>query len=228
LWKSSYDILNLPVMEQPATLSVAAAFTLILDGLMNAIAARIADYPFTAEMVVFLWKRVNRVKNRFLALAAMIQAGKIPPERGSRPRSGKRSGGRVGPDGINWRKWLPMGTFAWLCWLMRSLPNRFGAAQFGGQLRQLLDRSDMRALLAATPKAGRLLAPLCFMLGIEDSLLWPVCPAPEVLAPVPDIIESVPDAVPLEIVDAPVPFEEARPRVPDPPGDTGANFLNPA
>ncbi len=32
----------------------------------------------------------------------------------------------------------------------------------------------MKALLAATPKAGRLLAPLCFMLGIDAALLRPV------------------------------------------------------
>jgi hypothetical protein len=212
-------------MEQPATLSVAAAFTLILDGLMNAIAARIADYPFTAEMVVFLWKRVNRVKNRFLALVTLIQAGKIPPERGSRPRSGKRSGSRVGPDGINWRKWLPMGTFAWLCWLMQSLPNRFGAAQFGGQLRHLLDQSDMRALLAATPKAGRLLAPLCFMLGIEDSLLWPVCPAPAAPASISERAACEPGAACREIADAPLPRDEVLLHTPEGSAEPSAEFL---
>jgi hypothetical protein len=122
----------------------------------------------------------------------------------------------VGPDGINWRKWLPMSRFAWLCWLMQSLPNRFGAAQFGGQLRHLLGRSDMRALLAATPKAGRLLAPLCFMLGIEESLLRPVCPAP---LPAAEIVTVSPDAAPLEIASAPVSLEDARPRAPDRPRD---------
>jgi hypothetical protein len=136
-------------MQSPATLSVVATFTLILDGLLNAIAARIADYPFTAEMVTFLWNRVNNVKNRFLSLAASVRAGKIPRERGSKPRTHTRADmtGR-----INWRKWLPMGTFAWLCWLMPSLAKRFGGAQFGGQLRHLLGRAEMRALLAATPK----------------------------------------------------------------------------
>ncbi len=80
----------------------------------------------------------------------------------------------MGADGINWRKWLPMSRFAWLCRLMPSLANRFGAAQFAGQLRHLLGRPEMRALLAATPKGPRLLAPLCFMLGIDAALLRPV------------------------------------------------------
>jgi hypothetical protein len=164
-------------MESAAPLSVASLFALILDGLLRAIAARVNDYPINAAMVSYLWKRVNRVKNRFLALAALVQAGKIPRERAAKPRARKGSGGGVGSDGINWKKWLPMSRFAWLCWLMPSLANRFGAAQFGDQLRHLLGRAEMRAILAATPKAGRLLAPLCFMLGIDAALLRPVVPA---------------------------------------------------
>jgi hypothetical protein len=146
--------------------------------LQAAIAARVHDYPFTGPMVLYLWKRVNTVKNRFLALAALIAAGKIPRERAAIPRPG-RTREPTGADGINWRKWLPMKTFAWLCWLMQSRADRFGAAQFAEGLRHLLGQPGMIALLAATPKVGRVLAPLCFMLGIEKSLLRPrSCPAP--------------------------------------------------
>jgi hypothetical protein len=173
-------------MDSAAPLSVASHFALILDGLLAAIAARFQDYPINAAMVLYLWKRLNRMKNRFLALAALVQAGKIPRERAAKPRAGKRSGRTVGSDGINWKKWLPMGRFAWLCWLLPSLANRFGAAQFGDQLRHLLGRAEMRAILAATPKAGRLLAPLCFMLGIDAALLRPVLPAAAVPAPAAD------------------------------------------
>jgi len=197
-------------MEQPATRSVAASLKLILDGLQAAIAARIQDYPFTAEMVVFLWKRVNTVKNRFLALAALIEAGKSPRGRGSKPpkpRARKRPD-TIRPPGINWRKWLPMGRFAWLCWLMQSLPNRFGAAQFAEPLRHLLGEPEMRTLLAATPKAGRLLAPLCFMLGIEASLLHPVLPtppAPEI--PMPELPTTEPGVAPSQDTGAPLALE---------------------
>jgi hypothetical protein len=220
-------------MESPATLSVAASLKLILDGLQAAIAARIQDYPFTAEMVVFLWKRVNTVKNRFLALAALIDAGKIPCERQAKQRA-RKPPEREKPPGINWRKWLPMSRFAWLCRLMPSLADRFGAAQFAGQLRHLLGQPEMRALLAATPKAGRLLAPLCFMLGIEESMLRPVLPAPpppppaQVTAPVGERVASEPDAAPLDLAGAPVLFEDARPSALDPSPSKGHEFLNPA
>jgi hypothetical protein len=212
-------------MESPATPSVVTSFALIIDGLLAAIAARIADYPFTSEMVTFLWNRVNIVRNRFLALAARIQAGKVPRERGAKPRARKRPGTEK-PPGINWRKWLPMGRFAWLCWLMPSLANRFGAAQFGEQLRHLLGQPGMRALLAATPKAGRLLAPLCFMMGIEDSLLRPVIPpAPPPPASTAEILPPEPDAAPVKIDSAPPPSDEAPPRAPDPPAEPSVGFF---
>jgi hypothetical protein len=216
-------------MESQAALSVAASLKLILDGLQAAIAAKIADYPVTAEMVMFLWKRVNRVKNRFLALAALIAAGKIPRERGSKPRPRKR-GGAVGADGINWRKWLPMSRFAWLCRLMPSLANHFGAAQFAEQLRHQLGRAEMRALLAATPKTGRLLAPLCFMLGIEESLLRVDCAAPPPL-PTPafaasETVAPEPRAAGLESVSALLsPGHPPLGRLDRPPDPGGAVFV---
>jgi hypothetical protein len=219
-------------METPAAVSAVACFTLILDGLMNAIAAKIGDYPFTGEMVTFLWKRVNTVKNRFLALAALIQAGKIPRERVAKPRA-RKPPERAKPQGINWRKWLPMSRFAWLCRLMPSLANRFGAAQFGGGLRHLLGQPEMRAILAATPKVGRVLAPLCFMLGIEESLLRPVSPAPSLPAQAAEIVVSAieapePGATPLANADEAPPLADALPRTPDPSPKQGVTFFVPA
>jgi hypothetical protein len=214
-------------MESQAALSVAASLKLILDGLQAAIAAKIADYPVTAEMVMFLWKRVNRVKNRFLALAALIAAGKIPRERGSKPRPRKR-GGAVGADGINWRKWLPLSRFGWLCRLMPSLHNRFGAAQFAGGLRNLLGQPEMQALLAAAPKAGRLLAPLCFMLGIEKSLLHPVCPPPPPETPAAEIVATEPDAALLGGVGAPFSRQGASLGARDIRPEPGVEFFVPA
>jgi hypothetical protein len=231
MWNLSRDIHRVAVMESPAPLSVVTCFTLILDGLMAAIAARIQDYPFTSEMVVFLWKRVNTVKNRFLALAALIQAGKIFRERVSNPRARNRSE-TVKPPGINWRKWLPMSRFAWLCRLMPSLANRFGAAQFGCGLRDLLGKPEMKALLAATPKAGRTLAPLCFMLGIDAALLRPGSPAPtrapSVPAPAPEITASKADVAPKDNAGEPLPSECAPPRALHPPPDPGVEFFQPA
>jgi hypothetical protein len=215
-------------MESPATPSVASLFALILDGLLGAIAARVNDYPFNAVTVMYLWKRVNRVKNRFLALAANIQAGRIPREGTAKPRAGKRSGGGVGADGVNWRKWLPMSRFAWLCWMMPSLANRFGAAQFAGGLRALLEKPEMKALLAATPKAGRTLAQLCFMLGIDAALLRPIgAAASPAAAAAEETAPREPSAGTSAIVGAPPPPARALGVVHRPP-EPGIDFFVPA
>jgi hypothetical protein len=213
--------------SQPAP-SVVTTFALILDGLLAAIAARIADYPFTSEMVTFLWKRVNSVKNRFLALAALVQAGKIPRERPAKSR-GRACRGTAWPDGINWRKWLPMGTFAWLCWLMPSLANRLGAAQFAEGLRHLLGQPEMRSLLAATPKAGRTLAPLCFMLGIDAALLRPVYSAAPPPAPATEIAALEPGGAAFDTAGAPFPRRaDALALALDPPPEQRVEFFGSA
>jgi hypothetical protein len=77
-------------MDTQAALSVVDCLTLILDGLLKAIAAKIADYPFTSEMVTNLWNLVNTVKNCFLRLAALVQAGNISRERPAKPRARRR------------------------------------------------------------------------------------------------------------------------------------------
>jgi|GEM_PF-3405943 len=62
-------------------------------------------------------------------------------------------------------------------WLSRiHLPSR----QIGGQVEHLLAQGEMRALAQAAPQAGRLLRPLCRMLGITlpDYLALPPRPRP--------------------------------------------------
>ncbi len=86
-------------MDTQAALSVVDCFTLILDGLLKAIAAKIADYPFTSEMVTNLWNLVNTVKNCFLRLAALVQAGNISRERPAKPRARRRGRGGEGLRG---------------------------------------------------------------------------------------------------------------------------------
>jgi hypothetical protein len=49
-------------------------------------------------------------------------------------------------------------------WLVRLAPE---AACFGGQLRHLLSDPEITALLSAAPAMGRVLRPLCRMLGVE-------------------------------------------------------------
>jgi hypothetical protein len=162
-------------MESPAALSVTARFALIMDGLGKAVAARIGYYPITAPMIVYIWKRLNKLNQRFQALAALIRAGKLPPERPYRPRAVVRPAAAApDPDAAPrpWPMWRWLSTWrpGWLCWVAPSLPGHIGAACFGAGLSSLLRDPEMVALIAATPRMGNLLRPLCWALRIEGAL----------------------------------------------------------
>jgi len=173
-------------------LSAPARFALLMDGLMKAVAAKIADYPWTALMVMYVRKRLHRINAAFQALAALIETGKLPPERVCRPRSPRiHSAVPALSDPATPKPVWQLFSYrsGWLCGAVPSLPRRFGAAQFGSQLQYLLADPEMVALIAASPRMRRTLRPLLWMLGIEASLIRPPLP------PVVGVAQETTDAV---------------------------------
>ncbi len=167
-----------------------------MAGLMQAVAEKIADYPWTAPMVMHVWKRLHRINAIFQTLAALIAAGKLPAERVCRPRApriGSPVPARPDPEAPKPVWQLFAYRRAWLCAAVPSLARRFGAAQFGSQLQYLLADPEMTALIAASPRMRRTLRPLLWMLGIEASLLRP---------PPPSVVETVDAGVAQEPADA--------------------------
>jgi hypothetical protein len=145
-------------------------------------------------MVMYVWNRLSRINQAFQALAALIAAGKLPPDRVCRPRAaGVRSAVPARPATQKLFAWR----FAWLVAAMPSLARRFGAAQFGGHLRYLLADPEMIALIAASPRMRRTLRPLLWMLGMEASLIRPPSPPPPV-------VETAGAGVAQESMDAPL------------------------
>jgi hypothetical protein len=194
-------------------LSAPARFALIMDGLKRAVAEKIADYPWTGPMVVYVWNRLHRINAIFQALAALIAAGKLPPERVCRPRAAKVHSvvpallsDPAKPEPV-WRQFSCR--FGWLCGAVPSLARRFGAAQFGSQLQYLLGDPEMMALIAASPRIRRTLRPLLWMLGIEASLLRPPPPPPVVETAGAGVAQEPADAV---FVEAPLVCPSYPPR----------------
>ncbi len=101
--------------------------------------------------MLLLWSRLRRTAERFARLAAKVHAGTLPP-----PRRRLRSPRPARPQPLR----LPRG----VAWLLRRLPQ---AASAASQLQHLLADPAMADLLAAAPQAGRLLRPLCQMLGVR-------------------------------------------------------------
>jgi hypothetical protein len=112
-------------------------------------------------------------------------------------------------------------------WIRGMVPE---TAQFAGVLAWLLRDPEMAALVEKTPEAGRILRPLCHLLGVKAPAFLrrghvPADPQPDVAAPAPDAqrnhgggagsAEASVAAEPAPPVEAPVTTE--MPAQPSPP-----------
>ena len=126
-------------------------FSLIIAGLRDVIAAAAARDSARVPLFVQVWTRVGRAAIRFERLFARWRAGKLTTPRTRPSRAGQPSKPRQSPPLPSARAWLVV------------LAIKTAAA--GSQLRHLISQPDMEEFLAACPQAGRILRPLCHMLG---------------------------------------------------------------
>ena len=188
----------------------------ILDMLCRAIADRGGRKLLAGPLVILIWTRLRRISTRVLNLAARIEAGTNTP-----PKSRRRRAPRPQRPPPPLR--LPRGK----AWLIRLA--RLESAAAASQLRHLLAQPDMQALAAADPRMGRLLRPLCHMLG--------VAPTPEIAAPRPvatpaptsaETVPTLPAPTPeTPIPDATVPRGAAPPAAPRQPAPAPASMPPP-
>ena len=146
----------------------AERLTLIIDLLCRATAARIAGGMLAGPVILLIWSYLRRLGARFVRLAARIEAGRDRPRRHAAAHRPAPPPRRPHP--------LPRGRG----WLLRLVPQ---AAAGASQLQHLLTEPEMAALIAASPHTGRLLRPLCRMLGVRP---------PPALLPPPRRRERVP------------------------------------
>jgi hypothetical protein len=191
-----------PIPSGPASPSDFLART--LGGLCRAIAARCAgrDAAITVArpLLILLWSRLNRTVLRFASLAARAAAGRLaaPRQRPARPAS-------VSPPSPSPLS-SPRPPAVEFAWLVRLVP---GTAAYGSQLQYLLATPEMAALLATAPQAGRILRPLCRMLGVPPP---PAPPArPQAAKPAPAKPEPAPATPTTSGAAAPEPPHHAEP-----------------
>ena len=134
-------------------------FSAILTDLCAAIAVVAARDRRLTPLLVAVWGRISRMSVRLERLVALWRAGKLPlapVARAPRNRQAETPAGRpAGP-----RQSYPASR-AWL------VVRVWEATAFRSQLEHLLSQEDCAAFLAAVPQAGRILRPLCHMLGVE-------------------------------------------------------------
>jgi hypothetical protein len=119
---------------------------------------------FVAEpLLLLIWNRIMRMARRFASLAERVRTGTLAdtaPARSrdaSPPPAGAAEQPRVAPAEVLPRHFR---------WLVNMLPE---AETFGADLCWLLQRLEMEELIFAAPQVGRILRPLCRMLGVEPT-----------------------------------------------------------
>ncbi|MBV8524769.1 MAG: hypothetical protein JOY71_22070 [Acetobacteraceae bacterium] len=146
--------------SQPAT-SLSHRLGLTIAGLCEALAARMARDRTAVPLLFLAWTRLRRLAVRFEALLADFRVGRLPAARARRSVENLPQLPNLAGLPPPYRAPRESG------WLLRLAPE---SAAFAGQVEYLLADSEMKALLAASPQAGRMLRPLCRMLGIRAGL----------------------------------------------------------
>ena len=163
---------------------LAERFGLILGLLCKGLTDPRARRPLDPARTMLLWKRLARLVQRVAALIALAtQPGGLvaPPPRVRRTPAPPAECAAPGPDAPTPDS-PPPGALAApgatpapppkparLCFSRRPGWLRavsIDTAAAGSQLQYLLNDPEMAALLAATPALGRLLRPVCRMLGV--------------------------------------------------------------
>ena len=138
--------LNPPASAPELARRVAA----ILAGLAAVVARRFLREPKLIGLIIPLWVWLGRAARRLERAMTRLRAIRAVPVATAQVARV----GRVRPVR------LPSGQ----AWLVRALG--WEAAGYGCQLEALLAEPEMQAVLARLPAAGRILRPLCRMLGM--------------------------------------------------------------
>jgi hypothetical protein len=141
-------------MTQPMPL--ADRFTCTIKTLLKVVADLGNRRRMHGPLVVAIWGRIRRLSNRFLRFWALYQAGKLRPPRVRARPVVPRPERPPRPPSL-----LPPQRFYWLAKLIQE------TAGFGAMLEDLLrTEPEIEAMERAAPQAGRVLRPLCAMLGL--------------------------------------------------------------
>ena len=131
--------------------TLATLLTAILTGMRAALAPHVNRDRARTAILLCAWTRIGRAASRFQALFARWQSNTLPtprPARAARPTETQQ------------KPYFPAGR----AWLAGTTDHHVRG--HASQLQHLLDHPDMPKFLAAAPQAGRILRPLCHMLGI--------------------------------------------------------------
>ena len=151
----------LPATSLAAVPELVRRLGLIMVGLAAVVAMRFLRMPGQGETTRAVWGRLQKVARRFataLRRRDVVRVSRVTAAVAPVAHAVVVRGARVR---------LPRGHG----WLVRVLG--YEAAAYRSQLEALLAEPEMLAVLAAVPGVGRVLRPICRMLGIAPEVTTP-------------------------------------------------------
>ena len=142
------EIMSAPPLRPDATAELVRRFGFIMAALMVVVAKRFVREPWLLALNVPLWSWLSRTVQRFgraVTRKMVVRGARARCETAPQVR-GVRLPSRRG-------------------WLARTLG--WEVAVWSSALETLLAEPDMQELMASRPEIGRLLRPLCRMLGVD-------------------------------------------------------------
>ena len=156
---------------------LARRFAVIMAGLGALIARRFLKMPHLSGFTVQLWTYLNRATRRF------HRALTRPPAKARAMRAGRANGAQAGrangtqadrangaqADPTKVVRVRPVAMPSARGWIVRELG--WEAAAYMAHLEVLLGEVATRAALAGAPGTGRILRPICRMLGVSAAVV---------------------------------------------------------
>jgi len=145
----------------PFTENPAQRFTSLIEELCRVVSKHASARFVYAAMLVLIWNRLTRLAKRFAILAERVRAGTLDDPAPARSQAAARPDGAPDRPRVPVREVLPHH----FRWLVNMIPE---AEVHSGDLCWLLQRSEIKEVIFAAPRqAGRILRPLCRMLGVD-------------------------------------------------------------
>ncbi len=158
----------------PAPRNLTERFDWVIQRLCDAVAIQSAKWAYITPLMVLVWGRLRRMSRRFASLAARMEAGRLKPPRAAVPNPDPDRARPPRPP----PPWPPVpSTPGWLLHYVQ-----LEAAATANLLLHMIEHDpEMRALLDAAPRLGRILRPLLRMVSLAPlpaTLVRPPRPQP--------------------------------------------------
>jgi hypothetical protein len=141
----------------------AERFTAIIEELCRALTKHARTRFISEPMLLLIWNRIMRLARHLASLAERVRTGRLSDPAPARSRGASPpSAGAPEQPYVDPSEVLPRH----FRWLVNMIPE---TEAVGVDLCWLLQRLEMEELIFAAPQVGRILRPLCRMLGVEPT-----------------------------------------------------------